>query len=116
MGKLNINRGTLYSITFNYKKNGVAESLVGSTVRFTIKDTEYDSDASDTSAEVVKNVTDGTVAGTCTITIDPSDTATLTPGKYFYDIKVDEDSDGANVYKVDSGTVKISGTPTNRLS
>lgn len=29
--KLKINRGTTYAITFNYLKDGVAETLVGAT-------------------------------------------------------------------------------------
>ena len=116
MAKLNINRGTTYSRTLNYSVDGVATSLVGSTVRFTMKTAEYDSDTADTSAVVQKDITNGTSLGVATITLDPADTATLTPGKYYYDIKVDVDSDGATVYKVDEGTVKLDGSPTNRLS
>lgn len=114
MGKLNINRGTTFSITFNYQENGTAATLVGATVRFTMKDEEYDADTSDTTAAVAKNVTDGTSGGVATITIDPADTATLTPGKYFYDIKV-EKADGT-IYKCDEGTVILDGSPTNRLT
>lgn len=116
MGKLLINRGTTYSITFNYKRNGVATTLVGATVRFTIKSTEYDTDTADSTAVVTKNVTSGTSGGVATITINPTDTATLTPGKYFYDIKVDVASNGATVYKCDEGSVVLDGSPTNRLS
>lgn len=79
-----------------------------------MKDEEYDTSTDDTTAEVKKNVTDGTAAGAATITLDPSDTATLTPGTYFYDIKV-EDA-GGNVYKIDEGKIKLDGSPTNRLS
>ena len=116
MAKLTINRGTTYSRTVNYSVNGTPTTLVGATVRFTMKTAEYDSDATDSEAVVTKNVTDGTAGGVAVITINPSDTAMLTPGKYFYDIKVDVDSDGATVYKVDEGTIKLDGSPTNRLS
>lgn len=116
MAKLKINRGTTYTRTVNYSKDGVATTLVGATVRFTMKTAEYDSDATDASAVVTKNVTDGNSAGTAVITINPSDTATLEPGRYYYDIKVDEDSDGVTVYKVDEGTIDLDGSPTNRLS
>lgn len=116
MGKLLINRGTTYSITFNYQRNGVATTLVGATVRFTIKSTEYDTDTADSTAVVTKNVTSGTSGGVATITINPADTATLTPGKYFYDIKVDVASNGATVYKCDEGQIQLDGSPTNRLS
>lgn len=90
MAKLKINRGTSFSITLNYKKDGVAATLVGGTVRFTVKAAEYDSDTSDATASIVKNVTSGTSGGVATITLNPADTATLTPGTYFYDLKVAE--------------------------
>jgi len=114
MANLKINRGTTYSIGVTYKKNGVATSLVGATVRFTMKTSEYDSSTDDATASVLKNITDGMSDGTATITIDPDDTATLTPNKYYYDIKVEES--GGDIYKIDEGTVKLDGSPTNRLS
>lgn len=114
MAQLKINRGTTYTIDVAYQRNGVAATLVGATVRFTVKSAEYSSDASDSDADIIKNITDGTSGGLATISIDPDDTATLTPGKYFYDIKV-EDADG-NVYKLDEGTIKLDASPTNRLS
>lgn len=116
MAKLAINRGTTYSRTVNYKVNGVATTLVGATVRFTIKTAEYDSDAADSSALVVKNITTGTSGGVATITLNPTDTATLTPNTYFYDIKVDVHSDATVIYKIDEGTIDLDGSPTNRLS
>jgi hypothetical protein len=81
-----------------------------------MKTTEYDSDTVDSTAVVTKNVTNGTSGGVAVITLNPSDTATRTPGKYFYDIKVDVASDGVTVYKIDEGTIKLDGSPTNRLS
>lgn len=114
MANLKINRGTTYVITFNYQKDGVAETLVGATVRFTVKSTEYSTDATDTDAVIAKNITTGDSAGVATITIDPVDTATLTPGKYYYDIKVEEA--GGDIYKTDEGTIKLDASPTNRLT
>lgn len=116
MANLKINRGTSYSITGTFSLDGVLTSLVGSTVRFTMKTVEYDTDTADSSAVVLKNITSGTSGGSYTITLNPADTATLTPGKYFYDIKVDRTSDGVTVYKLDEGTVTLDGSPTNRLS
>lgn len=113
MAQLKINRGTTYTINVAYQVNGVATTLVGATVRFTAKSTEYSTDATDADASIVKNVTNGSSGGIATITINPSDTATLTPGKYFYDIKV-QDASG-NIYKIDEGTIKLDGSPTNRL-
>lgn len=115
MAQIKVDRGTRYTIGVDYQKNGVAQSLVGSTVRFTMKDKEYDSDANDTSAAVVKNITNGDANGHAEIAIMPNDTATLEPGKYFYDIKVDEYSDAQSVYKLDEGTIKLDGSPTNRV-
>jgi len=113
MANLKINRGTTYTINFAYQRNGVATTLVGATVRFTMKTAEYSTDTADTDASVVKNITTGTAAGLATVTINPADTATLTPATYYYDIKV-QDSGGA-IYKCDEGKVTLDGSPTNRL-
>ena len=116
MAQLKISRGTTYTINYSYKKNGSAYTLVGATVRFTIKTTEWDTSTNDSTAVVEKNVTSGAADGTCIITMLASDTATLEAGKYYYDIKVDELSDGTLVYKTDEGTIKLDGSPTNRLA
>jgi hypothetical protein len=116
MSQLKIDRGTSYTRSFDYLKNGVAHSLVGATVRFTVKATEFSSDATDADAVIAKNLTNGDANGHINIVFAPSDTATISPGKYFYDIKVDELSNGVNVYKVDEGTIKLGGSPSNRLS
>lgn len=115
LATLKVNRGTTYAIIYNHKVDGVATTLVGATVRFTMKSTEYDTDADDSDALVVKNVTSGTSGGVATITLTPTDTY-QTPGKYFYDIKVDVASDGVTIYKMDEGIVKLGGSPTNRTS
>lgn len=112
MAQLRINRGTTYTIGIVYKKNGEAETLVGATVRFTVKTVEWDDDMTDSSAVIVKNITDGNSSGEATIEIEPADTDTLEPGKYFYDIKVEEAS--GEIYKIDEGTIKLDGSPTNR--
>lgn len=114
MAQLKINRGTTYTIAFSYQRNGAAETLVGATVRFTVKAAEYDTDTDDSDATLSKDITSGDSAGAATITINPADTAQLTPGKYYYDIKVKQ-ADGA-IYKVDEGTIKLDGSPTNRLA
>jgi hypothetical protein len=115
MGKFTVNRGTTFSLDVIYKKNGVAASLAGATIRFTMKAVEYDTDTSDAGAAVVKNITAhvSESEGLSNITLNPADTATLTPGTYFYDIKVKE-SLGA-VYKLDEGKITLDGSPTNRL-
>ena len=112
MAQLRINRGTTYTIGIVYKKNGEAETLVGATVRFTVKTVEWDDDMTDSSAVIQKNITDGNSDGEATIEIEPTDTDTLDPGKYYYDIKVEEAS--GEIYKIDEGTIKLDGSPTNR--
>lgn len=112
MATRKIDRGTTYTIGVTYKKNGVPTTLVGATVRFTVKTLEYDSNWTDADAIILKNVTDGNSSGQATITIDPTDTAQIEPGEYFYDIKVEEAS-GA-IYKIDEGKIKLDGSPTNR--
>jgi len=112
MATLAINRGTTYTIGVEYQKDGEPATLVGATVRFTVKTEEWDDDMDDSDASILKNVTDGTSAGLATITIDPEDTATLTPGNYYYDIKVEEA--GGEIYKIDEGKIKLDGSPTNR--
>lgn len=114
MAQLKINRGTTYTRSGTVSIDGSAADLTGATVRFTMKSTEYDTDIDDSDASVSKDVTDGTAEGAYEITIDPADTAELTPQKYYYDIKV-EFADG-RIFKLDEGTVKLDGSPTNRLS
>lgn len=112
MATRKIDRGTTYTIGIVFKKNKLPATLVGSTVRFTVKTVEFDSSTTDATAVILKNVTDGNDQGEATITINPEDTATLEPDDYFYDIKVEEPS-GA-IYKIDEGKIKLDGSPTNR--
>jgi hypothetical protein len=109
-----VNRGTTFTIDLLYKKAGVAATLVGATVRFTVKEAEWDSDDDDSTAVVTKNVTTGTSGGSATIALAPVDTAEVDPGEYFYDIKVEEA--GGAVYKIVEGKFILDGSPTNRLS
>jgi len=114
MATLKVNRGTTYTIGVQYQKNGVNATLVGATVRFTVKTTEFDADADDSDAVLFKNVTNGDSSGAATITIEPTDTALLTPQKYYYDIKVEEA--GGDIYKINEGKFDLDGSPTNRLA
>lgn len=110
-----INRGTSFGIDVVYKKNGVAASLVGATIWFTMKKREYTEDTDDSDASVQKIVTSHTnaPAGLSNVTILPADTQDLHPGDYCYDIKVKEA--GGTIYKLTEGTLTLDGSPTNRI-
>ena len=112
MATLKVNRGTTYTIGVQYQKNGVNATLVGATVRFTVKTAEFDASVTDLGALVLKNVTTGNAAGVASIIVNPVDTATIVPGRYFYDIKVQEA--GGAIYKIDEGKFDLDGSPTNR--
>jgi len=112
MPALKANRGTTYTIGVNYFKEGVASTLVGATVRFTMKTVEYDDDATDATAILQKDVTDGTAEGAAEIILLPSDTSTIAPAKYYYDIKVEEAT--GEIYKLIEGFIIFDGSPTNR--
>ena len=115
MAKLKFDRGTTVTLDVEYtNEDGTARSLSGGTVRFTMKTVEHDDSTSDATASVVKNVTDGTVDGLAEIELVPADTATLTPGKYYYDVKVQEPT--GEIHKIDEGTITLDGSPTNRLA
>jgi hypothetical protein len=113
MGKLKITRGTSYTITYQHQHDGAAYPLTGATLYFTVKSAQFDTDAADAAALIAKTVTSFTNAagGIHTLTLSPTDTY-LTPGTFYYDIRVAES--GGNEYMTDSGTVTITGSPTNR--
>lgn len=118
MAKLKINRGTTYRRSITFQIDGVATSLVGATIRFTMKSAEYDADTDDSTALLIKNVTDGNADGEAVILFEPADTASLAPSTaqspYYYDTKV-ELANG-EIYKIDEGTVILDASPTNRLT
>lgn len=112
--KLTVNRGTTFAINGTYKENGVATSISGASIRFTVKSDEWDADADDSDAVITKS---GSIvsasAGTYQITLTDTDTY-ITPGTYFYDIKI-ELANGT-IYRLAFGQFVISGSPTNRTS
>jgi hypothetical protein len=114
MATLNINRGTTYHRTGTVSVDGEPTTLVGATVRFTIKTTEWDTSTDDSTALVTKNVSSGDADGNYTITLNPDDTKSIDPGKYFYDIRVE--FPGGSIYKIDEGKIKLDGSATNRTS
>lgn len=111
MGKITYTRGTTYTITHIYKKNGVP-STAGTMLYFTVKPTQNDSDAADSTAIIDKQIS---MSGATTVfSINPADVAvTVQPGDYYYDIKVKETTSPLVVYLADSGAFTLTATPTN---
>jgi len=118
VAKLKINRGTNYNITVNYKVNDVATTLVGATLFFTMKTGEWDTDLTDATASFSVTKTtytatgDDAANGVGVIGLVPTDTQSLTPGAYYYDIKVKNAA--GEIYKLDEGIILLDGSPTNR--
>lgn len=114
MATLKIKRGTTYTLGYQHKHDGVNHSLIGATVRFTVKQAEYDDSANDATALIKKDILTGNADGYAVIPLTPEDTATLTPGALHYDIKVQEAP--GKIYLMDEGKVTLKGSPTNRLT
>lgn len=116
MATIKIDRGTSYAIGVVYTVNGVPTDITGSTVRFTMKDAEYDTDSDDSDATLKYDITNHSdpIAGESQIEFAPADTAELTPGTYYYDVKIELAS--GIIRKISEGKIKLDGSPTNRLS
>lgn len=111
---LSLSRGTSDSYTVNYSVNGVPATLVGSTVRFTVKDAQYDDRWDDSAALILKNITTGDSSGQATIELLPVDTAEIEPATYYYDIKVELPD--STVYLLVNGKFFLTASPTNRYT
>lgn len=109
-------RGTTYPINGTYKDAAGNTDITGATVFFTIKSLEFDADTVDSDAIVKKTVTSfaSPLLGQYYIEVVPTDTSAVTPGNYFYDIKIKLAS--GKIYLLAEGGIKIEGTPTNRES
>lgn len=124
MAKLKINRGTTYTRTITYLKDGVIKPVSGMSVYFTMKTVEYDSDPTDAGAVLQKTYStlsgDKAEQGRIEIVIAPHETALLEPDEYYYDVKICEnpnaDANSKNIYKLEEGTIILDGSPTNRAT
>ena len=115
MTKLYYDRGTTKRFTYYHRHGDQPYPLDNATVRFTVKKVEFDNDDDDSTAIISKDFTNGSVDGWVEILLLPNETKEIAPGEYIYDIKVDDHSDGTEVYKVIEGEIEIDGSPTNRL-
>lgn len=114
-----IYRGVTYHFHYQHQdSNGDPVSLVGCTIYFTVKKRKFDNSAADTTAVVKKTLTlsdepsDDLSAGQLSWTLNDADTE-LTPGKYFYDVIV-EDSNGLADEPSLIGQITVIGKRTNR--
>lgn len=114
---LTIDRGTAYSISGTYlDADGSAVDITGATIRFTVKTSEWDDSTDDSTASITASGSIVSAAdGTYSIALTPTDTE-IDAGKYFYDIKIDMDSDGTDIKRLAKGKLTIDGSPTNRTS
>lgn len=89
------------------------DGLTVSSGLFTVKENQYDTDATDATAIIKKSV--AAVAGVCEFNIAPGDVAdTVEPGAYWYSIHIVL-SDG-KIYPFASGKFNLKATSTNRES
>lgn len=117
MADIEFTRKTDASFTFQYYESDgtTARALSSCTVYFTVKDNQFDSDADDSGAALATSVTSHTSAATGLTTFAlTDDQLNIDPKLYFYDIRVKE-ADG-KIYKAQSGTCRINGSPTNRIT
>lgn len=113
--KIEVYRGTTYNFEYNHTdSSGAAVPLTGNTLYFTVKADKYDSDAADTSALIQKTVTSHSdeAAGVTGFTLDDSDTQ-IDPGKYYFDVVVEDASGHAEPPSL-IGTFTVLSKTTNR--
>lgn len=115
--KITVQRGTTYAIGITYKQDGIVQDITGATILFTVKTVEYDSNPTDATAIIEKNVTVHTdpTHGKSEILLEPADTRELAPNTYYYSIKIDLESDDTIVYELAEGQLVIDADPTNRI-
>lgn len=116
--KLSIYRGKAYPFQYLHTDTaGDAVSLVGHTVYFTVKTAKWDDDATDTSAVIKKTVTSAehtdAAGGISDFTLTDADTY-ITPGKYYFDVIVEDEATGLSDPPSLIGEVTILPTRTNR--
>jgi hypothetical protein len=114
---LSLYRGVAYPSVYQHTDgNGNNLPLTGCKVHFTIKNTKYDDDMSDSMAVFKTTVTSHTDAAAGLTEWETLIPATdVAPGKYYYDIVVQE-ADSDQLPPVLIGEVKILGKRTNRTS
>lgn len=118
MTDLTIYRGDskTWNITFT-DSAGAAINITGYTVFFTVKKkNSYTDDTVDTAAIVQKNITVHTApaTGQTQVALQPSDTSSVTPAVYVYDMQLKDTS--GTILTFITGNFTISADVTRRTS
>lgn len=101
----NVIRGDDHTINLTITDSDGAVDLTGYTVFFTVNDSKEP--ASDASAVIQKDVTSHSspTTGQTAIQLDPADTASVTPGTYWYDIQLKDGSGNITSFPKDRFTL-----------
>jgi hypothetical protein len=109
-------RGDDKAITLTFKDSaGSAVNITGYSIFFTVKNKlSYNDDPDDSDAIISSIVTSHTYAtsGTSVLTISNSQTSSVTPGKYIYDIQLKDG--GGNILTVVAGAFILDADVTRR--
>lgn len=121
-----IKRGNTYRFTWIHQHNGSPTDLTGATVYFTVKDSEGDDAADDSTAVIQVMVTNhleqsGDTLGHTVIEVTPTETLSrkdgnglIQKGSYTFDIKVIH-ADGSQ-FTEEEGKIKVDIAPTNKVA
>ena len=111
-------RGGTYTLNIPVtNSDGTAFNLTGSEVFFTVNsNSEPTVDGTDSTAQIATSTNSFSVpsSGIATITLSPTQTNTLSEGKYFYDVKLKDSSGNMSVVK--RGTLFAIDNLTTRTS
>jgi hypothetical protein len=109
-------RGDTKSMTLTFKDSaGTSVNITGYSIYFTVKNKlSYVDDSADSDAIISSVTTSHTYAtsGTSVLTISSSQTSTVTPGKYIYDIQLKDASN--NILTVVAGAFILNADVTRR--
>lgn len=113
--RIEMPRGDTRTLSFTITENGSAKNITGATIYFTVRN-KLDDATSDSDAVLQKSQSSHSDAanGLSSITINPSDTNTLTPKSYVYDISLIES--GGAVTSSDTGTFVLERDVTRTIA
>ena len=95
-----IEQGATFNTTINVEDTaGAAINLYGYTANSMMRKSYYS-----TSATTITSTVTGTANGEVTLTVSATNTASLTPGRYVYDVEI---VDGSEVTRVLEGIITI---------